>query len=150
MIEPAALLKSACIEEAQRVARALECLSSGNPISIESDAERSQTKTSSGDAGDIRVTLRQRRSIDTRAIRHEPCLRIGLLPEVTKRTLLKIVEKGCIGLRGNRKHQPHKSTKGAEKIFRAFCASLWPKLHSLIRSGFAAKVRNHCWTAIRS
>ena len=93
MIKPASLLKRTSIEEPQCVTRAFERRCTFDPATFDRDADSSQTKTSGRNARDVLMTRRQRRSVHSRAIEHEPRLRICLFPEVAKRSLLKIVEE---------------------------------------------------------
>ena len=93
VIEPTALVKRASVEEPQRFACAFECCGFVDPIPVDGDADSSQTKTSGSNARNVLMTRRQRRAIHARAIRYESCLRIGLFPKVTKRTLLEIREE---------------------------------------------------------
>jgi hypothetical protein len=101
VIEPATLLKGARLEEPQRIARAFQCLTSFNPVAIRGDAESSQTKTGSGDAGYVAVTIRQGLVVHPRTIGHESCVWIGLFPEVPEGALLEIIYESVCGVRGN-------------------------------------------------
>ncbi|HYK20683.1 MAG TPA: hypothetical protein VEV42_08110 [Pyrinomonadaceae bacterium] len=88
MIEPTVLLEGASVEKPQRPARAIACLLLIDPVSLSGDTQRSQAKASGGDAGNVLVTGRQRRAVDTRTIRHETCIGISLFPEITEGALL--------------------------------------------------------------
>jgi hypothetical protein len=60
---------------------------------IGGNTQRRQTKTGGGDAGNMAVTLRQRRAIHSRTVRHQACFGVRFLPEVTEGSLLQIVDE---------------------------------------------------------
>src|SRR2546430_1478811 len=72
-----------------------------NPFSRRRNAERSQAKARCGDARHVAVIFVEQRAVCAGAVRNKPCVRIGLLPEVTKHAPLKVFEK-CIVTRSER------------------------------------------------
>jgi hypothetical protein len=107
-------MKGARGEEAQGVARAFEGCGLADPLAIGRDTNGSQTKTSGGDACNILVTRWERRAVHAGSIGHQAGLWICLLPEVTKRPLLKVVNESFKLLR-RRDSRPEQNEKEKER-----------------------------------
>ena len=101
VIKPAALLKGARGEEAQRVTSPFNSLGALNPVAIRGDAKRSQTKAGGGDARYVLMVLVQRRAVHARAVGHEACVWVGLFPEIAEGALLKVGDESVVGACGS-------------------------------------------------
>jgi hypothetical protein len=108
------LLKSASVEEAQGVARALKSLISLNPVAIGRDAKRGQTKTSSRDARYVAMAVGQRCAVRARTIRYESGFWIGLFPEIAEGALLEVVDEGLLRARWNAPQEQYNENRKAQ------------------------------------
>jgi hypothetical protein len=96
MIEPSALLKSFLRKKAKCVTRSFHSLLRSYPLSLGGNAKSGQTKTCGRDTRNIAMTLSERRTIHSRAVGYQACLRIRLLPKVLKGTSLEVFNEDLV------------------------------------------------------
>src|SRR4030095_5109013 len=94
VIEPAVLTRSSIGEKGKSYERTVSSFRWFNPPAQGCDAQSSKTEPGGRDAYYASVILVDLRAIRSRAIQHQPCCRVGLLPEIKKGSVWKVLE-GC-------------------------------------------------------
>ena len=86
-------IHSALGEKAKRCTHALSCSARINPTPVRCNAHGSKTESGGGDTGDVSMRFIHRGRISSRTVKHEPAVRIGLFPEITKGAVREVFKK---------------------------------------------------------
>ena len=86
-------IRGALGEKAKRCAHAIASVAPSDPLPIRRNAQRRKTESRGSDTGYIAMRFIHDGGVGSRAIEHQPGIRIGLLPEITKRPLGKVFKK---------------------------------------------------------
>ena len=89
-------------KELERGPDAVGRLLFGDPATFGADADGGEPKTGGGGAGYIAAGAFGTAAVHSRAIQHQACAMVGLLPEIVEAAMLHVFYEGAIGRRHRR------------------------------------------------